>query len=79
VAFHFTWVENTAAVLPVVRRVEEALTPFDPRPHWGKVFTMAAPVVRGRYPQMAEFRNLAAELDPTGTFRNAFVGEVLGG
>ncbi|MEV4035799.1 FAD-binding protein [Streptomyces umbrinus] len=78
VALHFTWVENTAAVLPVVRRVEEALTPFDPRPHWGKVFTMAAPVVRGRYPQLAEFRKLAEELDPTGTFRNAFVGEVLG-
>ncbi len=39
VALHFTWVEDTAAVLPVVRRVEEALEPFDPRPHWGKVFT----------------------------------------
>ncbi|MCZ9336660.1 FAD-binding protein, partial [Streptomyces sp. TRM76130] len=25
VAVHFTWVEDTAAVLPVVRRVEEAL------------------------------------------------------
>jgi xylitol oxidase len=39
VAAHFTWVEDTPAVLPVVRRVEEALAPFAARPHWGKVFT----------------------------------------
>lgn len=78
VAFHFTWVEDTAAVLPVVRRVEETLAPFDPRPHWGKVFAVAAPVLRERYPRMAEFRALAEDLDPTGTFRNTFVSEVLG-
>ena len=77
VAFHFTWVEDTAAVLPVVRRVEDVLAPFDPRPHWGKVFAVPAPVLRGRYPQIAEFRALAEELDPTATFRNAFVGEML--
>ncbi|MEV0218838.1 FAD-binding protein [Streptomyces sp. NPDC050704] len=79
VAFHFTWVEDTAAVLPVVQRLEEALAPFDPRPHWGKVFTVPPAVVRGRYPRIGEFRALAEELDPAGTFRNAFVGEVLGG
>ncbi|MFD7706567.1 FAD-binding protein [Streptomyces sp. NPDC059786] len=79
VALHFTWVADTAAVLPVVRRVEEALDPFDPRPHWGKVFTMDPAVVRARFPRLADFRALADELDPAGTFRNAFVGEVLGG
>ncbi|MGP4090476.1 FAD-binding protein, partial [Streptomyces sp. KR55] len=36
VAVHFTWVEDMAAVLPVVRRVEEALQAFEARPHWGK-------------------------------------------
>ncbi|WP_221351044.1 FAD-binding protein [Streptomyces beigongshangae] len=78
VAFHFTWVDDAAAVLPVVRRMEEALAPFDARPHWGKVFSVAAPVLRERYPRLAEFAALAAELDPAGTFRNAFVDEVLG-
>ncbi|MFD9441335.1 FAD-binding protein [Streptomyces sp. NPDC060006] len=78
VALHFTWVEDTAAVLPVVRRVEAALAPFDPRPHWGKVFTVEAPVLRERYPRMGDFRALAEELDPTGTFRNSFVSAVLG-
>ncbi|MFG1670092.1 FAD-binding protein [Streptomyces sp. Y7] len=78
VALHFTWVEDTAAVLPVVRRLEEALTPFAPRPHWGKVFAMPAEVVRGRYPRLADFRALARELDPAGKFANAFVRDILG-
>ncbi|MFD0318046.1 FAD-binding protein [Streptomyces flavalbus] len=79
VAAHFTWVEDTAAVLPVVRRLEAALSPFEPRPHWGKVFTTPAAVLGERYPRLGDFRALAAELDPSGTFANAFVRGVLGG
>ncbi|MEV5546313.1 D-arabinono-1,4-lactone oxidase [Streptomyces sp. NPDC052309] len=79
VAVHFTWVEDTDAVLPVVRRVEEALDAFEARPHWGKVFTTPAAVLAGRYPRLAGFRALVEELDPRGTFTNAFVREVLGG
>jgi xylitol oxidase len=61
-------VPDTARVLPVVAAVEEQLAPFDPRPHWGKVFHDAP-----RYPRSADFAALAARLDPAGTFRNAFV------
>jgi xylitol oxidase len=78
VALHFTWVEDTAAVLPVVRRVEEALDGFEARPHWGKVFTVPAEVLRERYARLDDFAALAAELDPAGKFRNAFVRDVLG-
>ncbi|MFE4579608.1 D-arabinono-1,4-lactone oxidase [Streptomyces chartreusis] len=78
VALHFTWIEDTAAVLPVVRRLEEALAGFEPRPHWGKVFALPAEVVRGRYPRLADFRALARELDPEGKFANAFVRDILG-
>ncbi|MFJ9902225.1 D-arabinono-1,4-lactone oxidase [Streptomyces sp. NPDC101152] len=78
VAFHFTWIEDTAAVLPVVRRVEEALEGFDARPHWGKVFTVPAAELRNRYPRLDDFRALARELDPDGKFANAFVRDVLG-
>ncbi|MEY9485338.1 xylitol oxidase [Streptomyces calvus] len=78
VAVHFTWVEDTQAVLPVVRRVEEALAPFDPRPHWGKVFTAPAAELRARYPRMHDFRSVARDLDPRGKFTNTFVREVLG-
>ncbi|MFI1536400.1 D-arabinono-1,4-lactone oxidase [Streptomyces anandii] len=77
VALHFTWVEDTAAVLPVVRRLEEALDPFEPRPHWGKVFTTRAEALRGRYPRLDDFRALARELDPAGQFTNAFVRDFL--
>ncbi|MDN0200610.1 D-arabinono-1,4-lactone oxidase [Streptomyces sp. S.PNR 29] len=78
VAVHFTWVEDTAAVLPVVRRVEEALDAFQARPHWGKVFTVPAAVLRERYPRLGDFRALAGELDPAGKFTNAFVRDALG-
>ncbi|MEU1202492.1 FAD-binding protein [Streptomyces sp. NPDC005813] len=77
VALHFTWVADTQAVLPVVARVEEALAPFDARPHWGKVFTVPSGVVRARSPRLADFGALAGALDPAGTFTNAFVRDFL--
>ncbi|MGW5215759.1 FAD-binding protein [Streptomyces sp. NPDC004051] len=78
VAAHFTWVEDTPAVLPVVRRLEEALAPFEARPHWGKVFTTPAADLRARYPRLDDFRTLARTLDPGGKFTNTFVRDVLG-
>ncbi|MGW1778025.1 FAD-binding protein [Streptomyces sp. NPDC002143] len=77
VALHFTWIEDTTAVLPAVRAVEAALEPFEPRPHWGKVFEMPAGVVRTRYPRIDDFTALARVLDPAGKFTNAFVQDVL--
>ncbi|MEV7996918.1 D-arabinono-1,4-lactone oxidase [Streptomyces sp. NPDC086077] len=79
VAVHFTWVADTAAVLPVVRRVEEALEAFDARPHWGKVFAMPGAVLRERFPELPRFRALVEDLDPAGKFSNAFVRDALGG
>ncbi|MFJ1809313.1 MULTISPECIES: FAD-binding protein [unclassified Streptomyces] len=79
VALHFTWVEDTVAVLPVVRAVEAALEPFEPRPHWGKVFEVPAGVVRARYPRIDDFTALARVLDPAAKFTNAFVRDVLAG
>jgi len=77
VALHFTWIEDTAAVLPVVRRLEEALDGFGARPHWGKVFTTPGAVLRARYPRLDDFRALARDLDPSGKFANGFVRNVL--
>jgi alditol oxidase len=78
VAVHFTWIEDAAAVLPVVRRVEEALAGFDPRPHWGKVYAMSADDLRRRYARLGDFLALARSLDPSGKFTNAFVRDALG-
>ncbi|MEV6011362.1 FAD-binding protein [Streptomyces sp. NPDC051976] len=76
-ALHFTWVPDTAAVLPVLRLMEERLAPLGARPHWGKVFTLAPARVRAAYPRMADFQALAAETDPDGTFRNAYLERLL--
>ncbi|MFM9591198.1 FAD-binding protein [Streptomyces scabiei] len=78
VALHFTWIADAAPVLPVVRRVEEVLAPFEARPHWGKVFTVPAAELGPLYPRLGDFRRVADGLDPAGKFRNAFVREVLG-
>ena len=73
VAFHFTWVPDTAAVTPVLGAIEEALAPFGARPHWGKVFTTPPGTLRELYGHYADFERLTERLDPTGTFRNDFL------
>ena len=73
VAIHFTWIGDALAVAPVLAAVEAALAPFDPRPHWAKLFDTAP-----TYERLPDFRRLAARLDPTGTFRNAFTDHHLG-
>lgn len=71
VAVHFTWVKDVAAVLPVLDLVERTLAPFDPRPHWGKLFT--------RWPECPDdFRALVRRLDPAGKFGGEFTRVLLG-
>ncbi|CAD5990180.1 D-arabinono-1,4-lactone oxidase [Agreia sp. COWG] len=67
---HFTWKNEPEAVLGLLPQIEEALAPFDARPHWGKLNTVDAAALDRVYPRLAEFRALAAEWDPTGAFRN---------
>ncbi|NJP44170.1 FAD-binding protein [Actinacidiphila epipremni] len=77
VGLHFTWVADTEAVRPVLGAVEAALAPYEPRPHWGKLFTTEPAQVRARYPRMDDFRALVAATDPAGTFSNAFLDRML--
>ena len=74
---HFTWVDDMDAVLPVVGLVEKVLTPLDAAPHWGKLSTTPADVVRGLYPRLGDFRELVRAHDRDGKFRNAFVDRYL--
>ena len=39
VAAHFTWHPAPELVAPALDLVESTLAGFDPRPHWGKVFS----------------------------------------
>jgi xylitol oxidase len=76
-AVHFTWVDDAAAVAPVVAELEQRLAPFGPRPHWGKVFSMPPAAVRPLYPRLADVAALRRELDPDDVFGNAMVDEYL--
>ena len=73
VAFHFTWKPDWLAVQRLLARVEAALAPFEPRPHWGKVFAMNAARVQAHCPRLADFRELVRAFDPSGKFRNRFL------
>jgi xylitol oxidase len=75
---HFTWKREPEAVHAVLPEVEAALAPFSPRPHWGKVFTLAPDVVRSHYPRLADFRALRARMDPKGKFANEYVDSMIG-
>jgi xylitol oxidase len=73
VSIHFTWIADTAAVMPVVALVERQLAPFGPKPHWAKVFTLEP----AGYERLPDFRDLARRLDPNGKFRNRFVDRLI--
>ncbi|MCO6004444.1 FAD-binding protein [Actinoallomurus purpureus] len=77
VALHFTWVKDTDAVRPVIQLLEERLAPFGARPHWGKLFTTPADVLRSLYPRLPDFHALARHYDPNGTFTNDFLARHL--
>jgi alditol oxidase len=69
VCIHFTWKPLGPKVHAVLPRIEAALAPFEPRPHWGKVFIRSP---AQSYPRLPEFRALRARLDPDRVFGNPF-------
>ncbi len=78
VAFHFTWIADPAAVVPVVGQVERMLAPSAPRPHWGKVFTTPPAALRAAYERLPDFLALTRHFDPAGKFRNSYTARLLG-
>ncbi len=73
VAIHFTWKQNTDAVMKLLPIIEEQLAPFGARPHWGKLFTIAPAQLRSRYERFSDFQQLLRQYDPKGKFRNEFL------
>ena len=78
VAFHFTWIPDKEAVLPVVAVVEQQLAPFGARPHWAKVFSTSPGELASLYPRMGAFRRLVTAMDPAGVFGNELVDRWIG-
>ena len=77
VALHFTWIKDWPAVRGLLPHIEEALMPFDARPHWGKLFTTSPSRLQSLYPKLPEFRRLLLKYDPQGKFRNAYLDAIL--
>lgn len=75
VCIHFTWKNEPDAVARAVVEVERVLAPFDPRPHWGKVFSMP---IGDSLPRLGDFRDLVDRVDPHGKFSGPFLRRVLG-
>lgn len=73
VAFHFTWKQEVEAVIALLPEIEEALAPFAPRPHWGKIFTLKPAVLQSRIEKLADFKKIMEKHDPEGKFRNEFI------
>jgi xylitol oxidase len=76
VGLHFTWRLDPIAVERAADVVADALSPYEPRPHWGKVFPDAM-AVAGLYSRVDDYRDLAARLDPRGAFRNDWFARTL--
>jgi xylitol oxidase len=73
VGLHFTWKLNWPAVQQLLPLIETQLAPFNPRPHWGKLFTLPPAHVRSLYAKLPDFQQLLRSYDPQGKFRNAFL------
>jgi alditol oxidase len=72
-AIHFTWKPEWPAVKQVLPQIEAALDPFEPRPHWGKLFTLAPQKLESHYARLNDFKEMVKRFDPQGKFRNDFV------
>jgi L-gulonolactone oxidase len=60
------------------RAIEEVMTGFGGRPHWGKRHFRTATTLRDAYPDWDRFAAVRRRLDPDGRFSNAYVERVLG-
>jgi FAD-linked oxidoreductase len=60
------------------RGVEDIMTAFGGRPHWGKLHFQTAADLAPRYPGWESFRSVRRTLDPEGRFANAYTDRVLG-
>jgi L-gulonolactone oxidase len=73
-----TAASDPAIVERYFRAVESILAGYDSRPHWAKVTYRGAAELAKTYPEWSRFLTVRNELDPAGTFGNAFLDRVLG-
>ena len=77
VAIHFTWKQEWEEVNKLLPVIEQTLSPFNAKPHWGKVFTISPQVLESRYVHLQDFKKMVADYDPNQKFRNEFLSKNL--
>lgn len=73
VALHFTWKQNWNEVKKLLPKIEAELSPYDVRPHWGKLFTIDSQTLQSRYEKMPDFLKMMKNYDPNGQLRNDYL------
>jgi alditol oxidase len=69
----FTWRNHPTQVMALLADIEAALATYEPRPHWGKLFTFNTEDLVRRFPRLPDFLELTTAYDPTAKFTNAFI------
>ena len=77
VGIHFTW-RRRPEVLGLLAELDALFADRGGRPHWGKLYDADPQSIADRYPRFADFAALAAQLDPSGKFRNRTLDGLLG-
>ena len=68
-----TFKKHPAEVHALLPKIETALAPFEPTPHWGKLFACDRDALVDRFDRLDDFLALAAEFDPAGLFANDYL------
>lgn len=79
VGIHFTLKKDWEAVRELLPLIEAQLEPFELRPHWAKLFTMAPDQLQSRYERLPDFQRLANSYDPEGKLRNDYLNTYIFG
>jgi xylitol oxidase len=69
----FTWRKHPTEVMALLPDIETALAPYDPRPHWGKLFAFNDHDLARCFPRLPDLLELRTTYDPTGKFTNGFI------
>lgn len=63
---------DTDGGVEILAAHEERLASLDVRPHWGQLNSLAPAELAGRYPRLADWEAIRAQLDPSGVFAGPF-------
>ncbi len=71
-----TWRKHEPEVLALLPRMEEALAPFEARPHWGKLFSYDRAALLKQFVHLDNALDLASSYDPNRTFHNPYLERI---